>query len=637
MVSKQDEVARDAEVRSADEIAQRLRGRRLEQLCGISLAGLAAGSVTLVLRGNWPTLVFALIGMGLTGLGFWLNRRGATAAAGAIVLWTLTGVASLAMWFNQGLYSPALLIFPCILVIANMLALLRQFLALLAFMLAALALITWAQVSGRHQFLLNAFGLPQFLYAAIILIGCAAMIYLLASDLRHALQRLGAEIARVKESQEQLRHQATHDSLTGLPNRLLGRQLVDKALAKARRMDARVGLMFVDLDNFKNINDSLGHQAGDELLCQVAARLGASVRAYDSVVRHGGDEFLLLLPDVSEAENLAAAATHVLASLTRPFQVNGMGVASSCSIGVAMFPDDGQDFDALLQKADIAVQHAKDAGRNMFRFFDEGMNANMLEDLNLNTSMRGAIERGEFLLHYQPIVNLADGALVGAEALLRWVHPERGMIPPGRFIPVAERSGQIVEIGQWVIDEACRQVCAWQGTPLAGLVVSVNVSMIQFKRGTLETVVATALERHRVPPASLELEMTESALIHDPEAIVDTLNRLKRLGVRLAIDDFGTGYSNLSYLQRFAIDKLKIDQSFIRNLTGNPQDQAIVLAIIQMASSLKLTTTGEGIENEATRLRLIELGCDQGQGYGLGRPQPVEQFEGFCREVLAMR
>ncbi len=616
-----------------DEYAERLRRHRLQQLCAISLAGFAAAALTLVLRANWLTLTLVLVGMGPIALSLWLNWRGATALAGRIVLWTLAGVASLAMALNQGLYSPAILIFPCILVIANMLMQIRQFIALLGFMLLAMTAITVAQLSGHHQFSNAPFGVPQLLHASIILLGCAAMIYLLAADLRRTLSRLAAEVARVSEGQAQLRHQATHDALTGLPNRLLGRQLVDNALAQARRADGRIGLMFVDLDNFKSVNDSLGHTAGDELLCRVAERLGASLRSYDVVIRHGGDEFLLLLPDVTDAEGLAAAATHVLASMTQPFTIKGMGVASSCSIGVAMFPADGADFDTLLQCADIAVQHAKDAGRNMFRFFDEGMNANMLEDLNINAGLRGAVERGEFLLHYQPIVNLANGEVIGAEALLRWMHPERGLIPPGRFIPVAERSGQIVEIGQWVIDEACRQVGAWQGTPLAGLVVAVNVSMIQFKRGTLEAVVAAALERHRAPPACIELEMTESALIHDPEAIVETLRRLKRLGLRLAIDDFGTGYSNLSYLQRFAIDKLKIDQSFIRNLTGSAQDQAIVRAIIEMARSLQLTTTGEGIENEPTRQRLLELGCDQGQGYGLCRPQPVALFEAFCRDA----
>ncbi len=630
----------DAQPQQRDDpeaVALALRARRLQQLCGISLAGMAAGSVALLLLGNWPTLGLALLGAALTGLAYGLNRRGATAAAGSLVLWTLTGLATLAMAFNQGLYSPALLIFPCILVIAHMLALQRQATALLVFMVAVLSLMTWAAVSGRHRFALPPFGLPQLLYALIILLGCAAMIALLASDLRRALAKLGSEVLRVRESQAQLQHLAHHDALTGLPNRLLGRQLVDKAMAQCARAGTPLGLMFVDLDNFKSINDSLGHVAGDELLCQVAGRLRASLRSYDAVIRQGSDEFLLLLPDVAGSEDLAAAAAHVLHSLAQPYAIKGMTVASSCSIGMAVYPGDGGDFDALLQKADIAVQHAKDAGRNMFRFFDAGMNAHMLEDLNLNSGLRSAVDKGEFSLHYQPVVRLADGALVGAEALLRWQHPERGMIPPGRFIPVAERSGQIVEIGEWVIDEACRQLAQWQGTPLQGLVIAVNVSMIQFRRGTLETVVAAALERHRVPPSQLELEMTESALIQDPESIVATLGRLKRLGVRLAIDDFGTGYSNLAYLQRFAIDKLKIDQSFIRNLTGNSQDQAIVLAIIQMASSLQLITTAEGIENEATRARLLSLGCVQGQGYGLGRPQPAQDFEAFCRPRLMPR
>lgn len=621
-------------IASSEELVQALRRRRVNQLCGITLGGIVAATLALMIKGNWPTWGFVGAGIVPMAVAYRLNATGRTGLAGAIVLWALAIIGTLAMWFNQGLYSSGIVVFPCALVIANMFGQQRQFFALLAYMLGAVAVVTWAQVSGHRQFQLYPFGIAQGVYAAIILLVCASMIFLLASDLRRALERLAAEIGRVNESQAQLRHQATHDALTGLPNRLLGRQLVDKALAKARRMNARVGLMFVDLDNFKNVNDSLGHQAGDELLGEVAQRLTNSMRAYDSVIRHGGDEFLLLLPDVTDAEALAAAAGHLLVSMAEPFQVRGLAVASSCSIGIAMYPPDGADFDVLLQKADIAVQHAKDAGRNLFRFFDDGMNANMLEDLNLNTSLRGAVERGEFLLHYQPIINLADGRVIGAEALLRWIHPERGMIPPGRFIPVAERSGQIVEIGEWVLDEACRQIAAWQGSPLAGLVVSVNVSMIQFKRGTIEAVVAAALERHGVPPACLELEMTESALIHDPESFVATLGRLKRLGVRLAIDDFGTGYSNLSYLQRFEVDKLKIDQSFIRNLCSNGQDQAIVLAIIQMAASLRLTTTGEGIENEPTRLRLLELGCDQGQGYGLGRPQPLEMFEGFCRDML---
>jgi EAL domain-containing protein (putative c-di-GMP-specific phosphodiesterase class I) len=292
-----------------------------------------------------------------------------------------------------------------------------------------------------------------------------------------------------------------------------------------------------------------------------------------------------------------------------------------------MFPGDGQDFETLLQKADIAVHHAKDAGRNVFRFFDESMNANMLEDLNISTGLRTAIERHELSLHFQPLMDLASGRLLGAEALLRWQHPEHGSIPPSRFIPVAERSGQIVELGQWVVDAACRQLHAWRGTAFQHLVVSVNVSTVQFKRGTLESVVAAALERHAVPAGRLELEVTESALIHDPESFVETLHGLKKLGLRLSIDDFGTGYSNLSYLQRFEIDKLKIDQSFVRRLSEREGDRAIVRAIIQMAKSLNLSTTAEGIEDEKTQALLLELGCDQGQGFLLGRPLAVERFE----------
>jgi EAL domain-containing protein (putative c-di-GMP-specific phosphodiesterase class I) len=259
------------------------------------------------------------------------------------------------------------------------------------------------------------------------------------------------------------------------------------------------------------------------------------------------------------------------------------------------------------------------------------MNADMLEDLSINTGLRLALERREFRLWYQPVVALASGRLLGAEALLRWEHPEKGLVLPARFIPAAERSGLIVDIGHWVLDEACRQLSSWRGTPLAHLVVSVNTSGVQFKRGTIDTVVARALEAHGTPPGCLEIEITESALIHDAEALVSTLQRLKALGVRLAIDDFGTGYSNLSYLQRFEIDTLKIDQSFVRRLVSTRRDSAIAQAIVQMAHSLDLQTTAEGVEDEATRDALVALGCDQGQGWYFGRPQPIEQFEALCR------
>ncbi len=616
-----------AEAALAASTDQPLRSTRLVQLARLVLAGLLLAGLNTALSGDWVTAQVLAGGFALVGISTLINRLGATELASVCILWSLTLLAAAAMAFNQGLYSPAVLVFPCVLVIANMLTRLRHFLLLLAFMTAAMTLMTWAEVSGRHHFSVAPAGWTQWVYSVVILVVFAVMVAMLAGDLRKALKALRAEVVRVNEAKEQIQYQATHDALTGLPNRLASQLIAQRAMAYAAKHGRQVALVFVNIDNFKHVNDSLGHRAGDELLRQAAGRLQANTRGRDTVARLGGDEFLLLLSDIGNANEAAATASHLLGVMIEPFRFESLPVGISCSIGIALFPGDGPEFDGLLQKADIAMHHAKEAGRNVLRFFDERMNANMLEDLNISTSLRGAIERGEFQLHYQPLVDLASGHLIGAEALLRWQHPERGNIPPGRFIPVAERSGQVVEIGQWVLNEACRQVQAWRGTRFERLVVSVNVSTVQFKRGTLEAVVAAALERHGTPPGSIELEVTESALIHDPESFVETLHGLKRLGLRLSIDDFGTGYSNLSYLQRFEIDKLKIDQSFVRRLSERSQDRAIVRAIIQMAKSLNLVTTGEGIEDDATLATLIELGCDQGQGFILGRPMSAADFE----------
>ena len=598
------------------------------QLARIVLVGLFLVCLTTAQRGNWLTTAILASGFVLIGVFALMNRLlGATGPASLGILWTLTFLATAAMWLNQGLYSPALLAYPCILLTANMLARRLHFVLLLLFMLAAMAFMAWASTTGLRVFVVTRAGWAHLAYVSVILVVCSLMVTMLAGDLRSALDRLKAEVERVRVAKDKLRYQATHDALTGLPNRFAAQAVAQGSLAHAARHSRQVGFVFVNIDNFKHVNESLGHSAGDELLRQFAGRLKTHTRAYDTVTRYSGDEFLLLISDVSDSAEISAMASHVLTVMSESFRFEEITVGVSCSIGVSIFPSDGQDFETLLQKADIAVHHAKEAGRNVFRFFDESMNANMLEDLNISTGLRTAIARDELTLHYQPLVDLASGRLLGAEALLRWQHPERGNIPPGRFIPVAERSGQVVELGQWVLDAACRQVKAWRGTAFENLVVSINVSTVQFKRGTLESVMATALERHGVPPGNLELEVTESALIHDPESFVQTLRGLKKLGLRLSIDDFGTGYSNLSYLQRFEIDKLKIDQSFVRRLSERGSDHAIVRAIIQMAKSLNLVTTAEGIEDEKTRGLLLELGCDQGQGFVLGRPQPVERFE----------
>jgi diguanylate cyclase (GGDEF)-like protein len=442
----------------------------------------------------------------------------------------------------------------------------------------------------------------------------AFLIWLVAGDLQAALAELRTENERVRQSQVRIEFLATHDSLTGLPNRILARDRFTHAIALARRHRTMAALVFLDLDNFKNVNDSLGHPRGDELLRTVGDRLSQVVRDSDTVCRQGGDEFLILLGDVRDSSDVAEIGVKLLEQLAAPFLLDGLEVSTSGSIGIAMYPDDGADFDELLKKADIAMYGAKDAGRNAIRFFADDMSSSVLEDVHLLSGMRTAVARGEFMLHYQPQIHLASGRIVGAEALLRWRHPELGLVPPSRFIAIAEQSGLIIQIGAWALNEACRQMQLWRSMGLTDLTISVNVSPLQFQRGVIETDIVNALDASGLPASALELELTESLLIQDSSMVSAVLRRLRDRGVGFSIDDFGIGYSNLGYLKRFEVSRLKIDQSFIRRLTDDKHDEAIVRAIIQMTTSLGLVTIAEGVENESTLARLIELGCHQGQG-----------------------
>jgi len=438
-----------------------------------------------------------------------------------------------------------------------------------------------------------------------------------------------ADITERKRAEHKIEFLAYHDALTGLPNRLLVQDRFLQARAHADRDKSKVALLFLDLDNFKTINDSLGHSVGDALLQQIASRLSECVRDTDTISRQGGDEFLIVLPDLPDSDACAPVLVKVMERLQDPFDADGHELSTSASIGIALYPDDGKDFDTLLKKADMAMYRAKDSGRNAYHFFDEQMNVEAVENLSMRNGLRRAVDRGEFVLHYQPQIDLVSGAVVGAEALLRWNNPEFGMIPPGRFIPVAEESGLIVPIGEWVMREACRQGALWKRAGLPDLVVAVNLSAVQFKRGDVEQTVINALEESGFDPRYLELEITESILIQNMENVLATVKRLKLLGVKLSIDDFGTGYSSLSYLKRFDVDKLKIDQSFVRDLATDPDDTAIVRAIIQMAESLGLQTIAEGVED----LRMLEIlrdfQCDEAQGYYFARPMPAEDFASY--------
>ena len=439
------------------------------------------------------------------------------------------------------------------------------------------------------------------------------------------------DITEREEARQRIEQLAFHDALTGLPNRLLLRDRFGRVQALASRMHSRVAMMYLDLDRFKTINDSLGHPIGDILLQDVVARLKTCVRESDTISRQGGDEFIILLGDVRDGDAVSRVADKIHQRMAEPFEVEGHLLSTSFSIGVALFPDDGEDFDLLLQKADTAMYHAKEAGRNAHRFFTEQMNEKAVERLQLETRLRMALENKEFVLHYQPQIDLCSGAIIGVEALIRWRCPEGELISPGRFIPVAEESGLIVPIGNWVLGEACRQTREWQKAGLAPFVVAVNLSAAQFRRHDLINNVINALVLSDLDSQWLELELTESIMIRDAEATLDTVRRLKALGVKLSVDDFGTGYSSLAYLKRFAVDKLKIDQSFVRDLVGDPEDAAIVRAIIQMAHSLKLKTIAEGVESEAQSELLREFQCDEIQGYWLTRPMPADELADFIR------
>ncbi len=455
----------------------------------------------------------------------------------------------------------------------------------------------------------------------------------LADGRRYAIST-AQDVTERRAAQDRVEFLAYHDALTGLPNRILVRERFDLARTIAERQRNKVALIYLDLDNFKFVNDTLGHVVGDKLLQAVAMRLRDCLRESDILGRQGGDEFLVALCNVQDPDEVVNVLEKIQQQLSNTFVIDGNELSTSLSIGVAVYPDDGDNYDVLLKNADTAMYQSKAAGRNTWHFYTEQMNRHSVEHLHIRNSLRKALERNEFMLFYQPQIDMATGAIIGAEALIRWQHPDLGLIPPNRFIPVAEESGTMLEIGNWVMLEACRQARAWQQDGLGDLVVAVNLSAVQFKQGDLEGNVLRALEASGLAPCWLELELTESILIQNSEINLDRVRALKNLGVKLSIDDFGTGYSSLAYLKRFAVDKLKIDQSFVRDMMDDPNDAVIVRTIIQMAVNLNLQTVAEGVENVEQMRMLRDFHCDQAQGYFFARPMPAAEFPGFVRQHM---
>ena len=428
-----------------------------------------------------------------------------------------------------------------------------------------------------------------------------------------------ADITERKEAEERMRHIAQHDALTGLPNRLALLMRLSQLLPEARRYGSKVAMMFLDLDRFKIINDTLGHQVGDDLLREVACRLSGVVRETDFVSRLGGDEFIVVLPGINTPADAALVAGKIIAALSTHIEAEGHELHATPSIGISIFPDDGPDGDTILKNADTAMYHAKAAGRNNYQFFAPEMNAAASERLNIEHKLRQAISRNEFSLCFQPQLR-ADGSPTGVEALLRWHHPTEGMISPARFIPVAEETGIIVEIGDWVLNNACQEMARWMEAGLPPLRIAVNVSARQLHRRDFCETVASVLTTTGLPPELLELEITESSVMENPQEAIHILERLGRMGVTLAIDDFGTGYSSLAYLKLFPIDHLKIDRSFVADIEHDLNDRAIAFGTIALAHSLGLRVIAEGVETEDQLELLRANGCDEVQGYLFSKP-----------------
>jgi diguanylate cyclase (GGDEF)-like protein/PAS domain S-box-containing protein len=434
------------------------------------------------------------------------------------------------------------------------------------------------------------------------------------------------DVSAARAMSMQMTHSAQHDVVTGLPNRILLNDRITQAIALARRNNRSIALLFLDLDHFKYINDSLGHDIGDNLLLCVSARLLAGVRGSDTVSRQGGDEFVVLLSEISHPEDAVTSAKKLLYSISAACSIGGHDLHIDGSIGISVYPTDGGDAETLIKNADTAMYHAKQSGRNNFKFFKAEMNLKAVERQSLEGNLRRALERKEFMLHYQPKVKLTTEEITGVEALIRWQQPDRGLVPPSQFIPVAEDCGLIHQIGRWVMHEACTQARVWQDAGLPPLPIAVNVSAVEFRgKGFVEDV-RTILAETGLAPNYLELELTEGVLMEDAESTTLVLQELKAMGVHLAVDDFGTGYSSLSYLRQFPIDVLKIDQSFVRRITDDLDDSTIVSAIINMGKSLKYLVVAEGVETEEQRLYLQGQHCEEGQGYLFSRPLPAVEF-----------
>lgn len=576
---------------------------------------------------------FIVLGVFCIVLGVsFLAKRGNIKASAASLLIIVTACITYFMWAHGGIYDEVVIAYPCILIMAAMLGIRCLFCGLLVFISLSILLNGIANTQGV---IINDPAVVEIhgaVLITLIVILTGYIISVMAKDFRSVLHRLADENKTVVKSRDEIEQLLRHDILTNLPNRLMAKEFFTRAISNSDRTKTKLHIMFIDLDDFKLMNDALGHQAGDLLLIEIATRLKSTVRATDLVCRFAGDEFIIIFESLTSPDLVASISENVIDAIKKPFYYQDHEFICGCSIGIAVAPDDGRNFDELVRSADTAMYHSKAVGGNSFHYFNNEMNAYGHEYLSLITDLRQTIKEGQLFLVYQPKVDLVENRIIGAEALIRWRHPEKGLIYPNHFIEEAEKSGLICEIGKWALQEACVACKSWISEGFDDFTVAVNISSKQFARGDLFEVVESALAEADLPGAHLELEMTESLLFNNSSLLKNTFKSIQRLGVTFSVDDFGTGYSNLGYLKEFDISSLKIDQSFISDIDNNPKHRVLVKAIIQMAKGLELKTVAEGIEITSSVRLLRDFECDYGQGYFWSKPITHENFLLLCED-----
>ncbi|WP_346992789.1 putative bifunctional diguanylate cyclase/phosphodiesterase [Alteromonas gracilis] len=593
-----------------------LRRKRILQIGNVTSVGL--GVCLFVARG----VTFDIFALSLISILFatLLAYKFITSVSTYLLLGSLSSMLFALAATGAGIFDMAMLGYPGVIIFAALLGGRTLFAGVLSFVLAQCALMTWLIMGGTitpHSPFLS---WSHLVFIMVIFCVIGFGVYVLVQDIRRLMVSLQQENAKVEQNRIHIQHLAHHDPLTNLPNRILGERLFSEKLEESEQKGLQLALLFIDLDNFKPVNDALGHAAGDRFLQKISQTITDNLSVNERLIRFGGDEFIILASEIQDKSQIDSLCHNLISWCSSEFEVLQTKIVVSCSIGIAQAPYDGIKFKQLCRKADIAMYEAKRNGRNRFEYYDAKFDKESDEKFKLIQRLRPAVANGELEVYYQPLVDLASGHICSVEALVRWPQADGTVVSPHKFIPLAESSGLITPLGEWVLNESC-EFCAQQHQlGNTDLTIAVNLSFAQFKDGSLPKAVAAALEKSGLTPGALELELTESILAESTNNVTQQLDYIKALGVKFAIDDFGTGYSNLNYLRTFSAHKLKIDRIFVKTLGLNKNEEPLVSGIINMAKSLGMVTVAEGIENEAALAKLIELGCNIGQGYYWSKP-----------------